>query len=41
VFGAGLGLAISKATIEIHRGVIQVKSKSKIGSTFSIALPLT
>ncbi|PIP14864.1 two-component sensor histidine kinase, partial [Candidatus Roizmanbacteria bacterium CG23_combo_of_CG06-09_8_20_14_all_35_49] len=41
VFGAGLGLAIAKATIGIHKGVIQVKSKPKMGSTFTIALPLT
>ncbi|MEK7078773.1 MAG: ATP-binding protein [Patescibacteria group bacterium] len=41
VFGAGLGLAIAQATIGIHRGVIQVKSKPGMGSTFSIALPLT
>lgn len=41
VFGAGLGLAIAKATIGIHKGVIQVKSKPKIGSTFSIVIPLS
>lgn len=41
VFGAGLGMAIAKATVGIHGGVIQVKSKPKIGSTFSIALPLS
>lgn len=41
VFGAGLGLAITKATIGIHRGVIKVESKQGKGSTFSIVLPLT
>ena len=41
VFGAGLGLAITKATISIHRGAIKVVSKSKVGSTFTIALPLS
>lgn len=40
VFGAGLGLAIAKATISIHKGAIKVDSKSKFGSTFIIALPL-
>lgn len=39
VFGAGLGLAIAKATIGIHRGVIHVESKPGKGSTFSIVLP--
>lgn len=41
VFGAGLGLAIAKATIAIHKGAIQVKSKIKTGSVFTIALPLS
>ena len=41
VFGAGLGLAISKATISIHKGAIKVESKPKMGSTFTIALPLS
>jgi signal transduction histidine kinase len=41
VFGAGLGLAIAKATVGIHKGVIKVESKPKIGSIFAIALPLS
>jgi len=41
IFGAGLGLAISQSTIGVHRGVIQVKSKLGMGSTFSIAIPLS
>lgn len=40
IFGAGLGLAIAKATIGIHGGVIKVESKPGKGSIFSIALPL-
>ncbi len=40
IFGAGLGLAIAKATIDIHKGAIQVKSKPKLGTTFTIAIPL-
>jgi len=40
VFGSGLGLAIAKATITIHKGVIEVKSKPKMGSMFVIYLPV-
>lgn len=40
VFGAGLGLAIAQATITIHQGTIEVKSKPKKGSMFVIYLPL-
>lgn len=41
IFGAGLGLAIAKATINIHKGIIKVESKPKIGSSFAIVLPLS
>lgn len=41
VFGAGLGLAIAKATVGIHKGAIKVESEPKVGSTFIIALPLS
>lgn len=36
---AGLGLAISKKIMELHRSSIQVNSKKPIGTTFSFQLP--
>lgn len=39
IFGAGLGLAIAKATIILHKGTIQVKSTRRKGSEFIIILP--
>lgn len=38
--GNGLGLPIAKKIIESHKGSIEVYSKSGIGSTFKIFLPL-
>jgi signal transduction histidine kinase len=40
VFGAGLGLAITKSIVTLHSGTITVRSKLGKGSTFIIALPL-
>ncbi len=37
--GAGLGLAYVKQVIDIHRGLIQVKSEIHKGTTFIIRLP--
>ena len=39
VVGAGLGLAVTKAIIEAHLGLIEVKSEIGRGTTFSVLLP--
>jgi heavy metal sensor kinase len=38
--GAGLGLAIAKAIIEAHGGVIDISSEEEIGTTFTVRLPV-
>jgi len=38
--GTGLGLSIAKEIIEIHHGRIEVMSKEKEGSTFTVYLPI-
>ncbi|MGZ9586875.1 HAMP domain-containing sensor histidine kinase [Paenibacillus marinisediminis] len=37
--GTGLGLAIVKNIIDVHHGIIEVKSALGMGTTFSIGLP--
>ncbi|MCS7281317.1 MAG: ATP-binding protein [Desulfobacterota bacterium] len=38
--GTGLGLSISKWIAEAHNGMIEVKSTPRLGSTFSVRLPI-
>jgi two-component system sensor histidine kinase KdpD len=40
VQGTGMGLAIAKAIIEAHGGVLGVTSKAGEGSVFSFSLPI-
>ena len=38
--GSGLGLTISRAIVDAHRGTITVRSDGEHGSTFTVRLPL-
>ena len=40
-FGTGLGLAVSKQLIELHRGSIDLKSSPGEGATFFFSIPLS
>ena len=38
--GLGLGLALSQKLVQLHGGVIDVKSAENLGSTFTVKIPL-
>ncbi len=38
--GTGIGLSYSKSIVELHKGIIEVKSKHGKGTSFSVMLPL-
>lgn len=39
--GTGIGLAIVKAYVNMHKGVVGVESDRRKGTTFSVSLPIT
>jgi two-component system cell cycle sensor histidine kinase PleC len=38
--GTGLGLALTKSLVELHGGVLEIRSKSGVGTTVSFTLPV-
>ena len=39
--GTGLGLALTKALVELHEGLLGIESEPGVGTTVSFTLPLT
>ena len=39
--GTGLGLAVARSIVSIHRGTIEVESQTEKGTTFTIVLPVS
>lgn len=39
--GNGLGLAITRSTIKMHHGTVEVESEEGVGTSFSVKIPLT
>ncbi|WP_262888977.1 ATP-binding protein [Costertonia aggregata] len=38
--GTGIGLALCKRVVEIHKGFIDVDSDGKAGTTFTVYIPI-
>ena len=38
--GSGLGLSIAHKIVSLHSGTINVESKWKVGTTFTVSLPV-
>jgi signal transduction histidine kinase/DNA-binding response OmpR family regulator len=39
--GSGIGLALTKELVDLHRGTIEVNSQKGVGTTFHVNLPIT
>jgi signal transduction histidine kinase len=39
--GMGIGLWLSKTIVELHNGTIEFETSSKLGTCFTVMLPIT